>query len=110
MPTANWKYLKDVPVEEEYFIAGNSYKLLYDKYLRKICYCDDNSNVVKYNEVDDFTKSICNNVDGYAQLKAGTVIEPLEIITDETGRIWGSYGNCWWVCQNKDGERQAKRV
>lgn len=94
--------------EEEYFVPGKSYKLLYDKYLRSTP--ELGNNIVKYNQVDSYTKSISNNVGGNCQLKKGTVIEPLKIHTEANGRIWASYGNCWWCCQNVDGQKNAIRV
>ena len=103
------KYIeyKSEPVTD-YFEPYKSYKLLYDKYLRK----EHNlgNNIVKYNNLDSVTKSKCNNVNGKAQLKKGTITKPNKIYEEANGRVWASYGNCWWVCQNVDGTKQAIKI
>ena len=96
------------PTPTNYFEPRKSYKLLYAKYLRTTPAIANN--IVKYKTLDAYSKTICNNVRGNAQLKKDVVIEPLHIVEETNGRIWASYGNCWWVCQNKDGEKQAIRL
>lgn len=108
--TYTFKKVSEVKVKpsEDYFVPNKSYKLLYDKYLRSTPSLGDN--IVKYSTLDSYSKKICNNVNGKAQLKKGTVIEPLKIHTEANGRIWASYGNCWWCCQNVDGTKQAEKI
>jgi hypothetical protein len=108
--TYTFKKVSEVKVKpsEDYFVPGKSYKLLYDKYLRSTP--ELGNNIVKYSQVDSYTKSISNNVGGNCQLKKGVVIEPLKIHKENNGRIWASYGNCWWCCQNADGTKQAIKV
>lgn len=100
------KYVLDPTTE--YFEPNNTYKLIYDKYLRKTHSLS--TNIVKYNNLDKYSKTICNNVGGKAQLKKGTNIKPSKIYKEANGRIWASYGNCWWVCQNVDGTKQAIKI
>lgn len=92
----------------EYFEPNHNYKLLYAKYLR---YTPNlGNNIVKYKYLDSYSKTICNNVNGNAQLKKGVEITPLHIVKETNGRIFASYGNCWWCCQNVDGTKQAIKV
>lgn len=93
---------------KEYFEPNKNYKLLYNKYLRTSPKLDNN--IARYNCLDNYSKTICNNVNGNAQLKVGTEITPLKIYKEDNGRIWASYGNCWWCCQNVDGTKQAVKL
>lgn len=105
-----FKRVKDIVIKpsEEYFIPGKSYKLLYAKYLRRTP--ELGNNIVAYNNLDNYSKSICNNVNGKAQLKAGNVIEPLHIVKENGDRIFASYGNCYWCCQDINGKKNATRI
>ena len=96
------------PAPTDYFIANKSYKLNAGKYLRFSPQLGNN--VVPYSIVDPGTKKISNNIAGSCQLKAGTVIEPERIVKEANGRIWASYGNCWWCCQNVDSTKNATKI
>ena len=96
------------PQPTDYFIVNKSYKLNSGKYLR--FRPELGNNIVPYSMVDPNTKKISNNVGGKCQLKAGTIIEPERIVKETNGRIWASFGNCWWCCQNIDGTKNAVRV
>ena len=106
----DFKKVSEVKVKpsDEYYVPNKSYKLLYDKFLRTSH--EISNNIVKYSSLDSASRKICNNVSGKAQLKKGTVIEPANIYKEKSGRIWASYGNCWWTCQNVDGSKQAVKI
>jgi len=113
MKSANWKYLKDVPVEEEkpdknYLVDGGTYKLLYAKCLR---YTPNmGTNIVQTKNVDSATKKLLVNKTGDAILKVGTEITCLKISKESNGRVWGSYGNCWFCLQNVDGQLNVVKI
>ena len=94
--------------EADYFVPGGTYKLLYEKYLRKSPNMGDN--IVKVSEVDNETKKLLVSQTGNAKFKIGTIITSLEISKEANGRIWGSYGNVWYCMQNVDGEKNAVKV
>lgn len=100
--------VKPTPTPSDYFVPNKSYKLTSAKYLRRSPQLGNN--VVPYNSVDSFTKSISNNVAGNCQLKAGTIIEPARIVKESGNRLFASYGNCWFCIQNIDGTRNANKV
>lgn len=94
---------------EDYFVPNKSYKLLYAKYLRTSPKLGNN--ILPYKNLDTWSRlNTCQNKGGNAQLKKGVVIEPEKISKESNGRIWASYGNCWWCCQNIDGTRQAEKL
>lgn len=95
-------------VEEDYFVPGKSYKLIYAKYLRSTP--NMGNNIVKYKYLDNYSKTICNNIGGNAQLKKGVVVEPLHISKESNGRVWISYGNVWFCGQNVDGQKQVEKL
>lgn len=99
---------KPQPTPSDYFVPYQSYKLTSAKYLRRSP--ELGNNIVSYYSVDSGTKSLSNNVNGNCQLKAGTVIEPASIVKEANGRMWASYGNCWWCCQNVDDTKNALKV
>ncbi len=92
---------------EEYFLEGQTYKLLYDKCIRTSP--ELANNILQATRVDAFTKTLLASQTGNAMLRAGTEITCLKI-TKENGRIWGSYGNCWICLCNDDGTKQATRI
>lgn len=97
------------PIEEDYFIEGGTYKLLYSKCLRKSP--SISNNIVKVNEViDGGTKKLLTSQSGNAMFKVGTKITSIEITKEKNGRVWGSYGNCWYCMQNVDGTRNVIKV
>ena len=99
----------DYKQEEDYFVPNKSYKLLYDKYLR--ISPNMGNNILPWFRLDDWSKNnTCQKKNGNAQLKKGVVIEPEKIVKQTDGRIYASYGNCWWCCQNIKGEKQAIKV
>ena len=106
---ANWKYLKDVKVEEEYFVPNVYYKLLYDVNIRKEAKIGDN--IPKVKEVDNFTKTLLTSKNGEdnAIMKAGTVIEPLKIVKSDN-RIWLTYGNCYICGEDIDKTKLVKKI
>lgn len=110
MASANWKYLKDVPVKEEKEWDVGNYEILVPKILRlspKII----ETNKCKVKTIDSYTKTLLtsdkpNNI---AKFKIGVVIPIHEIIKEKNGRIWGRYFNTYLVLCNQDGTSQAKR-
>lgn len=100
-------YVDYTKPKEDYFVVGKSYQLTSAKYLRTSPKLGNN--IVYYNAVDNYTKSISNNINGKCQLKKGVVIEPTKLVKEGT-RIWSSYGNCYWCCQNIDGSKNALRI
>jgi len=96
------------PTPTDYFEPNHDYKLLKAKYLRTSPSLGNN--VVKYNNLTALSKKDCNNVNGKAQLKKDLVIHVTKVLKEGNGRIWANYGNCVWVCQNIDGEKQAIKV
>lgn len=107
---AEWKYLKDVKVEEEYFVANKSYKLLYDMNIRKTAQVKD-GNIPKVKEMDSFTKTLLTSKkpEDNAIMKKGTKIEPAKIVKKD-GRVWLSYGNCYICGEDKDKTKFVKKV
>lgn len=104
-------YIEDpipAPVEKPYIEKGASYKLLYSKALRKKP-CLGN-NIVKVQNVDKISQTLSTKKSGDFYFKVGTIIDPREIITEKNGRVWASYGNCWWCLQNVDGKHNAERI
>ena len=96
-----------VKVDEEYFVAGGTYKLLYDKCLRKTP--ELANNILQAEKTDTFTKTLLTSSYGNAMIRAGVELICLKLAR-ENGRVWGSYGNCWVCLQNKDGEKQAEKI
>lgn len=93
---------------DNYFVSGGTYKLLYEKCLRKSP--NMGNNIVKAYEVDNYTKTLLVSKTGNAKFKVGTIITSLKVVKDSEGRIWGSYGNVWYCMQNKDGKKNAVKV
>lgn len=109
--TYTFKKVSEVKVKpsEDYFVPNKSYKLLYDKYLRTTPSLGDN--IVKFKDLDSWSRlNTCRNVGGNAQLKKGVVVEPVRVVNSSDGRIYCSYGNVYWVAQNKDGQKQAIKI
>lgn len=104
------KCVKEVIVHptKDYFIPGATYKLLYSKCLRATP--NLGNNIVKAQNVDTGTKQLLVNQTGNAMFKVGTEITSLHISTETNGRIWGSYGNCWYCLQNVDGTKNATKI
>ena len=98
----------DYGEEQEYFISNKSYKLLYAKYLRSTP--NMGNNIVKYANLTVVSKKDCNKINGNAQLKKGLIEEPEKIVKEDNGRVWLSYGNCWFCGQNKDGTKQVEKL
>lgn len=108
---APWKYLKDIPVQEEnYFVPNVNYELLYDINLRLSPFVK-NDNIPKVKNIDAGTKKLLTstNPNDNAIMKKGTQITPLTI-TKSDNRIWASYGNCYLCVEDIDGARLAKKV
>lgn len=105
----NFKKISEVKHNDDnYFKAGGTYELLYEKYLRTSPNLGDNIALVE--NVDPATKKLLVDKTGKAKFKKGTVITSLKISIESNGRIWGSYGNCWYCMQNKDGQKNARKV
>lgn len=96
------------PEPTDYFIPNKSYKLTSAKCLRFSP--SMSGKIVQVNQVDPGTKKLLTSTSGNAMLKVGTVIEPARISKETNGRIWASYGNVWWCCQNINGTKNAVRV
>lgn len=84
------------------------YKLLENKCIRKTHKITP-TNLLKAQNCTPLTKKSLVSQTGIARLKKGTVITCNKIY-NESGRIWGSYGNCWVVICNQDGTPQAEKV
>ena len=94
---------------ENYFVSNQKYKTIYAKYLRTNP--SIGNNIVRYKDLYPVSiKKKFNNINGKAQMKANEEIEPEHIVKEANGRIWGSYGNCYIVLQNVDGEKQAVKI
>lgn len=106
---ANWKYLKDVKVEEEYFVPNVDYKLLFDINIRKEPRIGNN--IPKVKEIDNFTKTLLTskNREDNAIMKAGTEITPAKIIKSDN-RIWLTYGNCYICGEDIDKTKLVKKI
>ena len=106
---ANWKYLKDVKVEEEYFVPNVDYKLLFDINIRKEPRIGNN--IPKVKEMDNFTKTLLTSKNGEdnAIMKEGTEIRPLKIIKNDN-RIWLTYGNCYICGEDIDKMKLVKKI
>ena len=103
-----FKYVREVDLNNDYFQSGMTYKLLYEKYLRKTPRMGDN--IVNAENVDKNTKRLLVSQTGKAKFKVGTVITSLKVVKEDNGRIWGSYGNCFYCMQNIDGTKNATKV
>ncbi len=107
-----FKRVKDINVKPtpapEYFKSGGTYRLTASKCLRRSPQIANN--IVKYNQVDSFTRSLLVKNSSNAMFKVGTEITSLKVVTESNGRIWGSYGNCWYCMQNVDGTKNALKI
>ena len=101
------KINQNKPVED-FFTAGSTYKLLYSKCIRRTPAIANN--ILKVNQVDLNTRKLLTSQSGNAMFKVGTQITSIEICKDKEGRVWGSYGNCWYCMQNKDGSKNVVKV
>lgn len=104
----SFKKVSEVPKERPYIEKGASYKLLYEKALRKKP--SMSGVIVKVQQVDKITQTLSTKKTGDFYFKVGTIIDPREIINEKNGRVWASYGNCWWCLQNIDGKHNAIRI
>ena len=106
---ANWKYLKDVKVEEEYFVPNVDYKLLYNINIRKEPRIGDN--IPKVKDIDPFTRTLLTskNSNDNAIMKAGTEITPAKIVKSDN-RIWLTYGNCYICGEDIDKTKLVKKI
>lgn len=104
----HFKTVSQVKPGTNYFVSGGTYKLLYEKCLRRSP--NMGNNIVKANEVDNYTKTLLVSKTGNAKFKVGTIITSLKVVKDTEGRIWGSYGNVWYCMQNKDGKKNASKI
>ena len=92
---AEWKYLKDIPVQEDdSFVPNVNYQLLYDINLRLSPYVKKD-NIPKVKNIDSATKKLLTSTkpNDNAVMKKGTQICPA-VISKSDNRIWASYGNC----------------
>lgn len=108
---AKWKYLKDIPVQDDdYFVPNVNYELLYDINLR-LSPCVKSDNIPKVKNIDANTKKLLtsNNPNDNAIMKKGTQICPATI-TKSDNRIWASYGNCYLCAEDINGLRLMKKV
>ena len=108
---ADWKYLKDIPVQEEdYFLPNVNYELLNNINLRLTPFVKEN-NIPKVKQIDNYTKKLLtsSNPNDNAVMKKGVQICPLEVIKSDN-RIWVSYGNCYLCCEDTDGTKLMKKV
>ena len=108
---ANWKYLKDIPVQDDdYFVPNVNYELLYDINLRLSPYVKSD-NIPKVKNIDAGTKKLLTstNPNDNAIMRKGTQICPATI-TKSDNRIWASYGNCYLCAEDIDGLRLMKKV
>lgn len=106
---ANWKYLKDVKVEEEYFVPNIDYKLLFDINIRREPRIGDN--IPKVKDIDPFTRTLLTskNSNDNAIMKAGTKITPAKIVKSDN-RIWLTYGNCYICGEDIDKTKLVKKI
>ncbi len=96
----------DKPVEE-YFLEGKTYRLLYNKCIRKTP--ELANNILQATNVDAFTKTLLASSYGNAMIRADVELTCLKLAR-ENGRVWGSYGNCWVCLCNDDGTKQAIKI
>lgn len=108
MKNANWKYLKDVPVEQKKneWEVGN-YQILISKILRM----STNVNLLnrcRVKNIDKNTQKLLTSSrpNDIAMFKVGSII-PIAQIIHKDGLIWGRYYNTYIVLRNKDGSKQA---
>lgn len=101
--SANWKYLKDVPVVEKQEIETGNYKCLSNMKVRS-------GAGINYKQVKvcDLTKdgkehATSKSPNAYAVYKEGTIFTAKSIITAENGSIWGRSPS-GFICI-KDNER-----
>ena len=95
-------------INKNYYYSGGTYELIYEKYLRTTPKLGNN--IVNAKDVDNNTKKLLVSDTGKAKFKKGTIITSLKVYEELNGRIWGSYGNCWYCMQNIDGTKNSLKV
>lgn len=70
------------------------------------------ANRVRVKECLPATKKVLTSTrpNDIAMIKVGAIITITNVYSDNVGRLWGKYGNCYIVIRNVDGTPQAEKV
>lgn len=102
MKSANWKYLKDVPVNPEPQPTKRNYTCLYDMYVRTGAGTNHSVKLVKDLSADGKKHATSSNPNAYAIYKKGTVFTALEIV-NQNG-IWAKTPSGYVCIKGQSGK------
>ena len=104
----SWKYLKDVPVENNLDV-GSIYETLYNMYVRYGAGTNYPKKLVRDLTEDGKANATSDNPWDFALYKVGTKFTVYEF-KDSGDGLWGRSPSGWICIKGKDGEEYCKKV